>query len=339
MTALAGDASDSTDVTGFVLAAGRGTRLAPMTETIPKPLVPFFDVPLVNLAVDHLLEAGIRHIVVNVWNHGQRLVRHLEQLRDELAAGVHLDISVEPELMGTGGGLAYGRRFYDGRRVLVVNSDVFFHEDIVGFLRRHVDSGRRASILLESGERHPMLRTTRLTAEGLLDRIEPAAIRDRDFGVFSGIYALEPDVYRVLPEVPCSVVTAGLRKAQASGILVGGELSTFPWDDLGTWKGYWTAAMQVLDQWAGSCPDARARWLSARIPGVFQRGVYRGPGASISLPSQVHRAVLGADSVVRPGALVERAVVLPGVLVEGALVNAVAGPGFRANEKVERVQE
>jgi mannose-1-phosphate guanylyltransferase len=332
MTALAGESPDRRDVTGFILAAGRGTRLAPVTERLPKPLIPFFDVPLVNMAVDHLLGAGIRHIVVNVWHHGERLVRHLEQMRNTLPAGVHLDISLEPELLGTGGGLAYGRRFYDGRPVLVVNSDVFFHEDLSGFLKRHSESGRKASILLESGKRHPMLRTTRLTPEGLLDRIEPAAIRGSDFGIFTGIYVLEPDVYRLLPEAPCSVVTAGLRKAQAGGVPVGGELVAFPWDDLGTWKGYWTASMQVLGQWAGSCPDARARWLALRIPGVFDRGVYRGPGAFISPSSQVHRAVLGADSGVSPGAVVEGAVVLPGVHVADTLVDSVAGPGFRANE-------
>src|SRR5687767_13830289 len=101
------------DVAAVVLAAGLGTRLRPLTDLRPKPLCPVGNRPLVDLAIDRAA-AVTDAIAVNV--HAGR-----ELMEGHLAGRVHL--SIEPELLDTGGGVANLRDWIGGRPTLVVNGD------------------------------------------------------------------------------------------------------------------------------------------------------------------------------------------------------------------------
>jgi NDP-sugar pyrophosphorylase family protein len=90
-------------VIGFCLAAGAGTRLRPLTRTIPKPLLAPAGRPLVDLAIEALQAAGATRVVVNAHHGADQLVAHLTG-----RAGV--EVLVEPELLGTGGGLVNAAR-------------------------------------------------------------------------------------------------------------------------------------------------------------------------------------------------------------------------------------
>src|SRR5436309_8815753 len=86
----------------FVLAAGLGTRLRPLTEDLPKPLIPIFQKPLITFALDHLIAAGVQSFVVNTH-------RYPELFRDFFCrsdyAGCSVTLIHEPELLETGGGI------------------------------------------------------------------------------------------------------------------------------------------------------------------------------------------------------------------------------------------
>jgi len=108
----------------MVLAAGLGTRLRPITDTIPKPLVKIAGKPMIDYALDALADAGVERAVVNVHHHADQMLAHLGQYD-------RLDIIVSDErdrLMNSGGGLAKGIRLLDRQPLLVMNADLFWIE-------------------------------------------------------------------------------------------------------------------------------------------------------------------------------------------------------------------
>ncbi len=106
----------------MVLAAGLGTRMRPITETMPKPLVKIAGKPMIDYALDALAEAGVARAVVNVHHHADQMEAHLAGYRK-------LDITVSDErkkLMNSGGGLAKGLKLLDPGPLFVMNADLFW---------------------------------------------------------------------------------------------------------------------------------------------------------------------------------------------------------------------
>ncbi len=104
----------------MVLAAGLGTRLRPVTETLPKPLVEINGRSLLDHAIDRLELAGVERVVVNVHYKAAMVAEHLRR-RDN----PHIEISEEPELLDTGGGVRQALPLL-GEAFFVVNSDVLW---------------------------------------------------------------------------------------------------------------------------------------------------------------------------------------------------------------------
>jgi MurNAc alpha-1-phosphate uridylyltransferase len=112
----------------MVLAAGLGTRLRPITETMPKPLVPIAGKPMIDYGLDALAAAGVTHAVVNVHHFAEKMEAHL-------AAYPHLDITISDErdgLMNSGGGLKKGLALLDPGLVYVMNADLFWVGEMPG---------------------------------------------------------------------------------------------------------------------------------------------------------------------------------------------------------------
>jgi MurNAc alpha-1-phosphate uridylyltransferase len=137
--------------TAMVLAAGLGTRMRPITDRLPKPLVAVGGRPLIDHVLDRLVAAGVRRVVVNLHYKGEMIEDHLARRRD-----VEVKYSREPTLLDTGGGVAkalplLGECFY------VVNSDVLWLDtklSALARLARAFDPARDDVILL-------LARTTR----------------------------------------------------------------------------------------------------------------------------------------------------------------------------------
>jgi len=106
----------------MILAAGLGTRLRPLTDTIPKPLVEVGGRPLIDHALDRLAEAGVEHVVVNIHYKADMIAAHLARRTHP-----RIELSEEAKLLDTGGGVARALPSL-GEAFLVVNSDVFWRD-------------------------------------------------------------------------------------------------------------------------------------------------------------------------------------------------------------------
>ncbi|NTG47705.1 nucleotidyltransferase family protein [Agrobacterium rhizogenes] len=106
----------------MVVAAGLGTRMRPITDTIPKPLVKIAGKPMIDYTLDALAEAGVEQVAVNVHHHADQMEAHLRNYRK-------LEILISDErdaLMNNGGGLAKGLKLLGRDPVFVMNADLFW---------------------------------------------------------------------------------------------------------------------------------------------------------------------------------------------------------------------
>ncbi len=125
----------------MVLAAGRGTRLAPLTEELPKPAVPVANRPMACHVIERLRRLGLRQVAVNAHHLADRLV---DALRRDAPEGVSLRFSVEERLLGTAGGVARlgGWLREGGEAAVVLNGDLLFDAAELGTaVRRHAERG------------------------------------------------------------------------------------------------------------------------------------------------------------------------------------------------------
>jgi MurNAc alpha-1-phosphate uridylyltransferase len=106
----------------MVLAAGLGTRMRPITDTMPKPLVPIAGKPMIDHVLDLLVEAGVTRAAVNVHHFADRMEAHLM----ERTAPAIVISDERTALMNSGGGLAKGVKLLDAGPVLVMNADLFW---------------------------------------------------------------------------------------------------------------------------------------------------------------------------------------------------------------------
>lgn len=106
----------------MVLAAGLGTRLRPITDKLPKPLVPVGGRPMIDYVLDSLAEAGVTRVAINVHHHADQMLAHLAKRHD-----IEILISDEQDrLMNNGGGLVKGLKLLPAGPVVVMNADLFW---------------------------------------------------------------------------------------------------------------------------------------------------------------------------------------------------------------------
>lgn len=117
----------------MIFAAGLGTRLRPITDTIPKALVPVAGVPMLERVIDKIRAAGIGEIVINAHHFSDKIAAFLDS-RD---FGVRIDLSVEKEEpLETGGGIKKARKYLEGDSFLVHNADILSDADLGWLISR-----------------------------------------------------------------------------------------------------------------------------------------------------------------------------------------------------------
>jgi MurNAc alpha-1-phosphate uridylyltransferase len=204
----------------MILAAGRGERMRPLTDRVPKPLLKVGGRTLIECLIGQLTAAGFRELVINHAHLGQQLEQYLG---DGSRLGVRIEWSREPEgALETGGGIVQALPLLGGAPFLVVNGDIWTDFPFAG-VRRDLE-GLAHLVLIDNPPHHPQgdfaLDHGRVRADG------PVRL------TFSGIGVYRPELFRdcqpgKFPLAPL------LRAAMAQG-MVSGEQYHGTWLDIGT---------------------------------------------------------------------------------------------------------
>ena len=193
----------------LIFAAGLGTRLKPLTDKIPKALIPVDGKPMLEHVILKLKASGFDGIVVNIHHEGQQIIDYLES-RDNF--GMHIYISDERDyLLDTGGGIKHARRYLDGDEpFLTHNADILSDVDLKRLCRHHLENPTSLATLLVS--QRESSRCLLFDKENRL-----CGWRNRDTGevkspypdvapslysgyAFSGIHVISPEIFKWMDE-------------------------------------------------------------------------------------------------------------------------------------------
>lgn len=301
----------------FILAAGLGTRLAPLTDLLPKPLVPVFHKPLLTFAFDSVIAAGFGEIAFNT--HHLPGAFTAEFGFEPVYRGRKLRAFHEPLLLDTGGGIRNARPALGKETFLVYNGDILAELPLGDLLARHRASACLATLLLRPPGGGGLANVLLDEAAGEIRDLR--GVIGADGGtpfVYSGVALFEPAIFDWIPAGgPFSVIDA-LLDAMRAGEKVGGMTAEEGlWIDLGTPAAY-LEAHRILASGIRPSYLPESGWPApihpeAKVfPGaLFEGTVAVGPGAVVGKNARVK------DSVIWPGAIIGADAVIEGCVVSG----------------------
>ena len=308
--------------TAFVLAAGFGTRLRPLTEVVPKPLVPVCGVPMLAYALALCAKHGHTHVMVN----GHYLAEQLRPWAGE-HEGVHVTLSIEqPDILGTGGGLKKVVRELS-ERFAIVNADILADVDLTALVNAVPDGG--AAMALRAADDASTYGIVAADDAGVVVDLVGKATASPEGAVhrdthFSGIHAMHRASLDKVPVAFSSVITDSYVHTVPKR-LVRGLRHDGVWLDVGNPRLYLQANLAVLRREVNLPLDPFERGSDARPDGVVIHGdLWLAESAVVAPGAMLEDCIIGHGAIVPQDAVLRRVVVWDGARVpSGELSDAI----------------
>lgn len=219
----------------FVLGAGLGTRLRPLTDDLPKPLVPIFQKPLITFAFDHLIDNGVAKFIVNTHHLPERFAEVFPRstYRDR-----QIDFRHEPVLLETAGGIANIADSLSQQPLLVYNGDILTDLPLDRLIDNHFRENNVVTLALRSGggPQHVSLDSR---AGRVIDIRNQLGTNAPEEFVFTGIYVVDRKFVGLLePGVKRSVIPHFLELIRGGEKLGGAVIDEGHWWDVGNRDAY-----------------------------------------------------------------------------------------------------
>jgi len=220
----------------MILAAGRGERLRPLTDALPKPMVRVAGRCLIDYAIDTCCKAGITEIIVNLHHFGEQIRDHLGDGGDR---GVRISYSEEQTLQGSGGGIRDARDLLGNATFVTLNSDTIIDIDLGPVIDAHRRSGATATLVLRKDPAMEKFGLIQLAGDNRIDAFlnttrEGAAARLEPY-MYTGVQVLEPEVFAYMPDAgPFSITEITYPKMLRAGLPLFGFPFDGPWITVGT---------------------------------------------------------------------------------------------------------
>jgi NDP-sugar pyrophosphorylase family protein len=222
----------------LVLAAGLGTRLLPLTQATPKPLIPLNGQPLISYTLRYLKYYGITDIFINLHHLGDQIKN---TLGDGNSYGVKITYSEEPVILGTGGGMKKLEKAFHDSPFLVINSDVLTDFPLSQLIAFHHEKKGMASLVLREDPEVNRFGPIEIDPAGRIRTILKKGNHPSNHLkklMFTGIHLVDPEILRSIPEaVFYSITDRYIELLLQDKPLFGLEMKGF-WGDLGTLEEY-----------------------------------------------------------------------------------------------------
>lgn len=305
----------------FILGAGLGTRLRPLTDYLPKPLIPVANRPLITYAFDHLMaDLGIREFAVNT-HHCPDAYR--DAFPDQVYSGVPVHFRHEPVLLDTAGGIDNLRDWLPAAESFIVyNGDILTDLPLRPALEQHLRTGDAVTMVLRShGDELRVgfdpVRGKVVDLRGVLAPDWPHRYQ------FTGIYLISPRFLRFLTPGRIESVVLPILEAIKEGGGVGGiVIDEGEWGDLGERNAYLDSLTLPGKGFPGygSVAGVRVSEESVIDSGVTIDSLSTvGARARLGRGVTITESIIWPDAVVEPGAVLHRVVVRSGKTASGTL--------------------
>lgn len=329
------------------MAAGLGTRLAPLTDFIPKPMMPIANRPVLHHLLNLLHRHDVREVGINVHAFPDMIQSYFGDGSD---LGLRVHWSHEESLLGTAGGTKRLEDLWGGETILIASGDGLHDIDVTALLGHHKRTGALATLAVKpvadpSAYGVVILdRDTRVT--GFQEKPRPDEARSNLANC--GVYVIEPEL---LDRIPAGEPFDFGRDLWPS--LVAANEALFAYTTMSYWND-----VGDLDELRNSILDAVRGHVRVDIPGAeMAPGLWAGPGCEIDPSATLEPplvlgqnvrigpqaqvrgpAAIGADSVVGEKAAIRRAALLPGSVVpdEGLAIAGIFGDASKLAESITR---
>lgn len=333
-------------LSAVVLLGGAGTRLMPLTNSVPKPALPFLDKPIISYLIELLKEAGVRRLVLCL-GHGSETI--LELFDATANFGLDMTPVIEDSPLGTGGALRGAlSEIENDDAVVAVNGDLLSNVNISAMFAAMKTLGCENAIAVKGVEDPSRFGLVRIDDDGRVVSFSEKTSQPGapPYLINAGIYIIKP---RLLAEFPAGVPLSLERDMFPKWLLGGERIAAYEhtgyWRDIGTLTSYFRAHFEVLHHYylydpAFANRDDKGFNLfkgyiyiensvklggKARLDGhvVLMKGCEVGEGAHLSrviaLPyskigegAHVRDAIIGPEVEIAPGEIVEEICITKG---------------------------
>ena len=220
------------NVSVVIMAGGKGTRMEPFTKVLPKPLVPIHEKPIIEHIIEKFTDVGCSDFYLTVNYKGKILKAYFEELKPDYS----VSFVDENEPLGTAGSLQYLKGKFD-KPFFVTNCDIIIKSDYSSLYEFHQKGDYDITLVASAKEYIIPYGTCELNDDGHLSHINEKP--RYDFLLNTGLYVLNPNVLKTIPENKFYHITHLIEDAKKCGKKVG----VFPiddeaWTDVGQWSEY-----------------------------------------------------------------------------------------------------
>jgi len=301
-----------------VLVGGEGTRLRPLTETTPKPLIPLVDRPGLDHVLDHLARHGVHEVVLSS--------PYLEATFHPFIEARHGDPAItwitETEPLGTGGAVVNALPTLGDEPFFALNGDILTDLDLTAMLEAHRRRGADVSIALHHVDDARAFGLVETAPDGRVTAFREKPAEPVPGDVNAGTYLLDPAALTPwTPDRAVSIEREIFPAVIGAGRHVAGFRADAYWIDLGTPEQYLQAHFDLL---------------AGRVAGVAYPAPWVHPTADLDLRSRLGRWVsVGAEARVGRDAELDDTVIHPGATIAAGarVLRSIVGPGARVGER------
>lgn len=298
----------------MILAAGFGSRLRPLSDTLPKPMFPVMNRPVLERTIDLLRAHDILDITVNLHHLPSKVT---DYFGDGQRFGVKLNWSPETAILGTAGGIKAAQRYLDGEPFIVINSDIVVHIDLQQVIDFHFANQSALTLVVKENELQGVYDPMEIDSDNRIVHMIGASSKNApditSRVTFTGIQIMEPDIFERIPTGKFFGTTT-----EVFPQMVEEKLPVFAfrhegyWADIGTRASYLRVHQEILD---GKINLEIAEGNSGGaqiIPPVLI-----GAGCQLSGSARIGPyAVVGNDCEIQGGATIENSVCWAGVKLQ-----------------------
>jgi len=329
----------------MILAAGFGTRLQPLTFSLPKPMFPILNRPALEHSIRFLSRNGIRDIAVNLHHLPDHITNYFGTGE---RWGVNLHWSQEEAILGTAGGIKKAQSFLEGDSFVVINSDVVIDIDLKEMIRWHREKESCLTLVLRPGDSPETCDPIEVDDRGRIVHMIGQSSREipessRRF-TFTGLQIMEPEIFDRIPEGKFYGTTNDVFPEMiADGRPIFAYEYDGYWVDIGRRESYLQVHQDALDGKVPLAPPAESAqaggttiippvWVGAgcQIAENARIGPYTVLGDKVIVDSNAvvehsvvwDRAVVGADATVRDSILGYDAILATGETTDGQSITA-----------------
>lgn len=222
----------------MILAAGLGTRLKPYTNNIPKALVKINNRTLLEHVIFNLKNQGVKEIIINVHHYAEKIINYVEKKNQ---FEIHIEFSVEPELLDTGGGLKKAAWFFNDQCPFIVhNVDVLSGLNIREMLKFHEQSNALVTLAVRqrNTSRYFLFdENKRLSGWQNISKGEQQIIGNQQKKLlpysFMGIHIISPQIFNTFPQNEKFSIVKFYLKIAEKKIISGFQADKYFWLDCG----------------------------------------------------------------------------------------------------------